>query len=202
MVRELPVEPIVPGLATLPIKVLLALGEDATEGDRQSIFNLPAAAAAFLGDWSRIRTVLNVRIWAPGWNDDQLRSYVNAAGQKASSRELPKDTLRASSLLGLHEVDGERDETVRYEIVHCVSSIGSNQRGDPLLFLGFGRHRMLSPGTLRDALVRCGTRLLILHSLGHHHRGDSAERLAEFIAGAGGPAVLVVADDGAHDVDA
>jgi len=193
MVRELPVEPIVPALATLPIKVLLALGEAATESDRRPIFNLPAAAAAFLGDWSRIRTVLNLRIWAPGWNDDQLRSYVNAAGQKASSRELPKDTLRASSLLGLH---------VRYEIVHCISSIGRNHDGDPLLFLGFGRHRMLSPGTLRDALVRCGTRLLILHSLGHHHRGDSTERLAEFIAGAGGPAVLVVADDGAHDVDA
>src|SRR5258707_3134594 len=93
MVRELPVEPIVPALATLPIKVLLALGEAATESDRRPIFNLPAAAAAFLGDWSRIRTVLNLRIWAPGWNDDQLRSYVNAAGQKASSRELPKDTF-------------------------------------------------------------------------------------------------------------
>jgi esterase/lipase superfamily enzyme len=193
MVRELPVEPIVPALATLPIKVLLALGKAATEGDRQSIFNLPAAAAEFLGDWSRIRTVLNLRIWAPGWNDDQLRSYVNAAGQTASSRKPSNDTLRASSLLGLH---------VRYDIVHCISSIGNNYDGDPLLFLGFGRHRMMSPGTLRDALVRCGTRLLILHSLGSHNRGDSTERLAEFIGGAGGPAVLVVADDGTHDVDA
>ena len=71
------------------------------------------------------------------------------------------------------------------------------------MFLGLGWHLTLRPGTLRGlALVRCGARLLILQSLGYHHKGDGAERMAELVAGAGGPAVLVVADDGTHDANA
>jgi esterase/lipase superfamily enzyme len=203
MVRKLPVEPFVPELDTLPVNVLLALGKGATRGDHQSIFNLPATAAALLGDWSRVRTVLNLRIWAPEWDADRFRSYLGEAGRNASSRDLPDDTWRESTFLGLPDVDGgEEEETAQYEIVHCISDIGQNFDGDPFLFLGVGRHQILAAGTLRDALVRSGTRLLILHSLGSHIERDSAERLAELVVAAGGPTVLIVAEEGGRNLDA
>jgi esterase/lipase superfamily enzyme len=201
MIHKLPVEPIVPGLATLPVNVLLALGEDATPRDPQSIFNLPARAAALLGDWSSVRTVLNLRIWAPKWDADHFRSYLGEAA-KASPGDLPDDTWRASSFLGLPDVDTpERDETTHYEIVHCISDIGKNFDGDSLFSPGAG-HRTLAPGALRDVLVRSGTRLLILQSSGRHITGDVTQRLAEFVAGAGGPAVLVVWEGDGRSLDA
>jgi hypothetical protein len=223
MIRELPVKPVVAPLATLPINVLLAVGEHMVEDNRQRLLN--RMATALLGDWSRINTVLNLHIWTPG-SDEEPRSGSLAKPGTSHTRELPDDVVRTSRFIGLPDSDdGKPDETVRYDVVHCISRIGIRRRGepyddpvgrydypypdwsydpvwsydypypvgsyeDPEMSLGFD----LSPGTLRDALVRCGARLLILQSLGDRHIGKSAERLAEFVAGAGGPAVLVVAD--------
>src|SRR5262249_24345076 len=141
------------------------------------------------------------------------------------TRELSDDVVRTSRFIGLPDSDdGKPDEAIRYDVVHCISRIGSSFRGgpynvyrydypdpvgsyedpvwsydypypvgsyeDPGMSLVFD----LSWGTLRDALGGCGARLLILQSLGARHIGKREERLAEFVAGAGGPAVLVVAD--------
>jgi hypothetical protein len=212
MIRKLPVKPVVAALTTLPINVLLAVGEHMVAGNRQPLFNRMDTAAALLGDWSRIPTVLNLHIWTPG-PDEERRSGSLAEAGPSYTREAPDDVVRTSRFLGLpNSDDGKPDETVRYDVVHCISTIGISRTGgshedaagsyqdpvgsyeDPVMFLGFGRHAWLSPGTLRDALVRCGARLFILQSLGDRHIGKSAERLARFVAGAGGPAVLVVAD--------
>jgi hypothetical protein len=214
MIRELPVKPVVAALATLPINVLLAVGEHMVAGKRQPLFNRMDTAAALLGDWSRTHAVLNLHIWTPG-SDEERRSGSIAETGTPYTHEPPDDVVRTSRFVGLPDSDDDKpDETVRYDVVHCISSIGIGFCGepyddpvwaydypypvgsyeDPVMFLGFGRHAWLTPGTLRDALVRCGARLLILQSLGDRHIGKSEERLAEFVAGAGGPAVLVVAD--------
>jgi hypothetical protein len=197
MIRELPVKPVVPALETLPVNVLLAIGEHMVAGKRQPLFDRTKAAAALL-DWPRTRAVLTPHIWAP--SPDAPRRAVRARARKVSARDLADDLVRTPRFLGLKRDGGKPNDASRYDIVHCVSHIGRNYDGDPLMFLGVDL--TLSPGMLRDALVRCGTRLLILQSLGYHHRGDCTEQLAEFVAGAGGPAVLVVPDDETRKAEA
>src|SRR5262249_25822542 len=210
MIRELPVKPVVAPLATLPINVLLAVAEDMVEDNRQRLLN--RMAAALLGDWSRINTVLNLHIWTPG-SDEEPRSGSLAKPGTSYTRELSDDVVRTSRFIGLPDSDdGKPDEAIRYDVVHCISRIGSSFRGGPynvypsdypdpagLYELPFCSYNYpypvgsyeyplmslgsdISRGTLRAALVRCGAHPLTLQALRPRHIGKREERLAEFVA--------------------
>jgi len=206
-IRELPVEPIVPGLTTLPINLLIALSSGAME-EHRSVFPRLAAVSALLGDWPQTEAVLNLRIWGHNWNADYFRNavradhfdrYVREVVPEASSRDLLRAMLGAPSLLDVPGFNGEQSRReVRYEVVHIIGDFRlSSGRDHRLAMGGFGSQQM-APGALRDALVRSQTRLLILQA--HGSDFESADRLAEFVAAAGGPAVLVVQEEGAQDL--
>jgi hypothetical protein len=199
MTRKLFVKPIVAAApATLPVNVLLALPEASRA--IEPLFNLPGAVNSLLGDWHCAVKVMNPKVFAPAWNSNQFRDFLYRAQPAPSS--LPEtciEDLRAPSFLGLAgavPVLPATDEISSFAVVHCVSSVGRNYDGDSLLWVGSGQS--YPAGILRDALVRSGTRLLILQTPTRDNilnPLDVEQQLAEFIVGAGGPAVLIVAGD-------
>jgi esterase/lipase superfamily enzyme len=197
--RTLPVAPVVDALDRLPINVLLALGHSATRPDRKFLLNLPKVFSDIFGDVSRARRVFNLHVWAPTLDDPSAHKYLGDIAEHASQDENEHKTIRVErflDLLGKYQYD-QHVAIAPYEIVHCIGICGSTSRGEPLLFLG--DKQVLQAGILRDALVRYRTRLLILHELGGFREGDVTDRFASFVAGAGGPAVLVVGDDQSAD---
>ena len=198
MIRRLPVKPIVAAQVTkLPVKVLVALPELTSQRSGESFFNLPGAVNAELGEWRGALKVMIPKIWAPGWTPTQLHYFLDNAPPPLSS--LPTN---------FSEVFGTSNfEFTGYAVVHCVGTL--SDRGNPR-FDDDPRFtvadKSYSAGALRDALVRSHTRLLILETLeststtlwrteDSSTRMVRAKRLAEFIVGAGGPAVLIITGD-------
>jgi esterase/lipase superfamily enzyme len=204
-IRELPVEPIGPGLTSLPINLLIALGSGAMLRD-QSDFTRLAPVSALLNDWPQSEAVLNLKIWGRNWDPDYFQKavpadhfhrYMREVVWEASSLDL---LFGASSFLDVPGFNGGRGRReFGYEVVHFIGDIRLASGGDPHLDMGDWSQQM-GPGALRDALVRSQTRLLILQASGSNF--ESADRFAEFVAGAGGPAVLVVQEEGAQDLGA
>jgi esterase/lipase superfamily enzyme len=173
MIRESLGRPVV-GMepVELPLKILQAIGKDATTRWKQPLFDVLAAAEALLGSRDNVERVLRPKIWASDWKPEQFPEH------------------RLPDFLGIAGDVGSEKVQQAFDVIHCICGFGSSPLGDPLLSLG----RLIQTGMLRDALVEAGTRLLILQSF--EDRPDSrllSERMAEFIVGAGGPTVLVVA---------
>jgi hypothetical protein len=157
----------------LPLKILLALGHDATAFWKEPLFNLLVTAEALLVSRDNVESVLRPKIWAGEWKPEQFSEH------------------RSPDFLGIAGAVRSKNLSQTFDVVHCICEFGGNS-DDP--FLSLGRGGSIHTGMLRDALVEARTRLLILQSLEKHlNRGLSSERMAEFIVGAGGPTVLVVA---------
>src|SRR3954465_5946011 len=148
MIRELPVASVVPPLETLPVNVLLAVGEHFVAGRRKPLVDATATAEVLVGPWSNFDTVVNLHVW-DAMADDPMA--VPAARSNRIARTLRFLDLPAA------------DERARYEIVHCIGGGGGEMSGssgrDPYVHFGTGEHMTLRAGALRDALVRARTRL-------------------------------------------
>ncbi len=91
--------PVTPVLASIPVKLPLNILLAVPDSD-PSIwrFNLPAEVFTLIGrysDWKRVTKVMNPRIWAPDWNEDQLRDFVTTP---FDNFQLPLEKLRLESL--------------------------------------------------------------------------------------------------------
>ena len=78
--HEINVTPVVArNLIDLPLNILLALPDYATEVPSAAPFNLPAAINYLVGrqrGWDVAVKVLRPHVWAPGWDDRQLHEFV------------------------------------------------------------------------------------------------------------------------------
>ena len=177
--------------AQLPVRVLLTLPDYITSGQRPPLFNVPAAVSRLLGrqGWKVAERVMPPQVWAPGWNPEQLRTFVTTPflGTPWAFPEVNVENFRSSKF-----PDGE------HEIIHFIGFV-STGRGYPAIHLLDNPFGMQS-GALRDALVRAQTRLLILQVPSEQY--SNAARLATFVVGGGGPAVLVVQSGRVPDYNA
>jgi hypothetical protein len=196
LIHRVPVRPVLAREpAKMPLHVLLALPGYVTSNPDAHPFNMPGAIGQLLGHfgWDRAVRILRPHIWAPGWNAEQLRDFV----QSAPAPPLPAfggmeiESWRASAFPERPLPSGPSEAAAgNFDIVHVHAAFARTwPHGDPALGLHAASPQTggLLAGTLRDALVAVGTRLLILQVLA----SDPVD-LAEFVAGGGGPAVLTV----------
>jgi hypothetical protein len=219
--QVLPVSPVLASVPLeMPVNILLALPEYMTrdpQAPRNEVlqfiiagqpipehigrnphtagFNLPAAVARLFRrfGWESAVKVLNPHIWAPGWDDNQLRAFVMAPSPFNETwplPDLPVESLRVPDFPGSGALaDIYQPNYPQFDIIHFSGYIVKGD-SNPALYVEGWAMRGMSAGALRDALVAARTRLLILHvPVEQFH---DAERLAECIVGGGGPAVLVV----------
>jgi hypothetical protein len=184
--REVPV--------TFPVRVLLALPDYVTDDPGALWFNVPGAVGRLLGRWGpdRAAAVISSRIWAPGWTDEQLRRFVTSPFLDRPSlfASAALEEWRAPQFPGLQTLsDPAAANYPAYDIVHAAGLV--ELRGiDPVLVTGRSGGAELRPGALRDAMVAARTRLLILQVQSSGF--DDTARLADLVAGGGGPAVVAV----------
>lgn len=182
-------------LVLMPLNVMLAIPPYLTSNSNAPIYNLVAGMNQFLGhdvEWDRRTKVLKPRIWAPGWSDEQLQQFVEPSFVEIAQTapENLAEELRSTEFLSATSSTGlEQSDQVAHEIVHFIGYVGM-LAADPVLDLG---NEQIGPGTLRDKLLAGDTRLFILQV--PIDQFGTARRLAETIAGSGGPAVLVVVGD-------
>ena len=151
----------------------------------QQPFNLPSTIDLWLGSygWESMQDVMRLKVWAPGWNDDQLRDF--ARPWLARGGDL--DKLRALSfpLPPPRRGTGTKTPAPRYDIVHFVGKVSA----EPSLSLEVGR-AMLPATALAEALQATRTRLLILQV---DAATAAAGELGRIVCMEGGPPVLSVA---------
>ncbi len=192
----LPVKPAVAAVpARMPLRIMLALPDNVAVEGEVPIFNVPGAVAALLGrfGWERAVKILSPVVWAPGWDDSQLEEFVKAPllGNPWPFPEVSAPNLRASEFPGHGALaDLGQPDYPQYDVIHVVGHVES-PAGDPVLRLASTGRGLLPSGILRDALVAARTRLLILHV--PLSESEDAARLAQLVAGGGGPAALSVA---------
>jgi len=182
-VNELPVPaPLAEEPAQLPVRVLLALPDYVTSAKGPPLFNVPAAVLRLLGRqvWNVAEKVMVPKVWAPGWNLEQLRAFV----------ATPLLGLASS---GFHGVDVDNLRSAKFpdgvhEIIHFIGFVSTGRKYPAIHLINnpFG----MQSGAFRDVLVRAQTRLLILQVPSEQY--SNATRLATFVVGGGGPTVLVV----------
>src|SRR2546423_3025904 len=184
----------------LPLDILLALPDYITRDMAAPRFNLCGAVSRLLGraGWESASQVLNPRVWSPGWDEEQLRSFATS------------DFLTRPELLRAVWVEGLRAETFPlrlldaasalplYDIVHFVGRVESRDN-DPALVVSDGQGQALRAGVLRDSLVASQTRFLILQV--PLPQLEEASRLAETVTTGGGPVTLVATGREAGAVD-
>lgn len=188
---SLSIQPIVSSrIATLPFRVLLAIPPYISSRRNAPVYNLIGDMNLFLGssvEWERKIKVIQPQIWAPSWNQSQLKRFISpgftAAGHKLPTGLVGNLRVKDFPLLG------NRYHKAQYEIVHFIGYV-SLEDSEPALHLEHKRVSKLRPGALRDVLVDADARLFILQVPVAQY--SEAMRLAETITGAGGPAVLVV----------
>ncbi|HUQ30733.1 MAG TPA: hypothetical protein VM095_01380 [Pyrinomonadaceae bacterium] len=198
----------------LPINALLMLPDYITRVLGLP-FNLPGAVNKLMGGsgWETAIKVMRPRVWAPGWNDQQLRSFVTAPfGDNA--RAFPESAvadLRETAFPGLkHASDIPGSPNNHYEIVHISGEFSHDTSSkEPYLFLNdesgvelpyFNNNNNLFAGLLRDALSAARTRLLVLQT-NNQWGVAAAAGMARFVVGAGGPCVLTVSGGNKASLD-
>lgn len=200
----------------LPVRVLLAIPENAEEDFDPAPYNVLEAIDRLMGSrgWERAVKVMKPSVWAPGWDDEKLRRVFGSAFDVSGRRIPPEvlDGLRVEHFpASPSRVKMRFWSRPRFDVVHFTGAAPWWIPDDACLALkreekSWGssedllKGRAMQAGELRDALVWCGTRLLILHT--RPADADGAERLAGYVAGGGGPAVIVVAGDDAETLDA
>jgi hypothetical protein len=202
-IQRLAVRPVLAGVPVdLPLQVMLAFGEHRDVYG----FNLPAASALLLGrfNWERAVRVLSPHVWAPGWNEERFRAYLQrpVLGERWPFGDELAESLRAPGFLpspfrGFREGPSLRLDIVQIEVTVTPIELSTEPYNEPYLDLSPGAThryddfltgRAFRAGAFRDALVGAQTRLLIYHSWPN----SNSNRLAELIVGAGGPAVITV----------
>jgi CHAT domain len=187
-IEEAPVE--------LPLRILLALPRYVTDDPAATVFNLPGAIGRLLGRAGADRAirVLMPQVWAPGFSAKQLRKFATSPflDRPGIFDQFNIEGWRVRDSPGTGFLGAPSGSpVVACDVVQFAGRV-EMPAGEPLLLTGVspGGGR-LRPGALRDALVAARTRLLVLGVPGSDFR--SAVRLADIIAGGGGPAVVIVA---------
>jgi hypothetical protein len=218
---ELPVRPALADVPMkLPVNVLLVLPKSDGITRVSGVFNLPAAINEVLGreSWDQAVRVLNPRIEAPGWSEEQfLRSFSEPIGKKGrtlSAKRLKELRVDESPF---QYFSGVRQPPLEYAIRHLTGVFASESRSrarNPLFdlfrFSQFARalERLGLPDKELLALNRehvnaalgiGEVRLMIIET--NQQRNSSARRLARHIVELGGPAVLVVVSEDQRSVD-
>jgi hypothetical protein len=177
---------------TMPLRILLALAPRQTPAQTWA-FNVLAAWNQLLGHfgWDRANRIMKPAIWAPDWTVERFYRFVRDAGID-EARAAP---LRTNDFLGTALLTRPRASD-RHDVVHFVGEVFSQGSEDLPILLPVqiaddeeAPVPVLGPGSLRDALIDFGTRLMILQVSTSR---PLALRLAEFVTLSGGPAVLVV----------
>ena len=156
--------PLVP--VTMPLHVLLALPDYVTRDPAAPIFNLPATIADLLGQfgWERATKIVQPRIWAPGWTDDDIMRF--ATSSFSSHPELfkgvPLRTLRLAAFPRAASTTKRPEQTpASHNIIHFIGHVEWNN-GDRTLRISDKLNEWAhAPGLGKD-LFAVGTRLLIL----------------------------------------
>src|SRR5450759_3294387 len=136
---ELPVKPALADIPmTLPVNVLLFLPESDGITPISGVFNLPAAVNELLGKegWNRAIKVMNARILAPGWTEDQFRkTFFVPSGTK--ERSLSFNQIAALRVERSPEAfGGTTQPAFQYAIRHYTGGYGREVRSSehyPLL---------------------------------------------------------------------
>jgi len=204
----------------LPVNVLLVLPRSGGNTAVPEVFNLPAAINEVLGrpGWDQAVKVLNPRIEAPGWTDDQfLRSFSHPFGRKGRTlsteqlRELRTDDSPSQYFSSAPQ------RRLEFAIRHFTGGFASGSRSgarNPFFDL-------LSSSRITRYLERFGipdrfplslnreqvnavlgigeVRLMIIET--DQRRRFRARRLARHIVTLGAPAVLVVAAEDQRSQD-
>jgi hypothetical protein len=202
----------------LPINILLALPPILTQSAGSRLFDHPGLFAQLLGrfGWEHSTNVCHPRVWAPAWDDEQVVRFF--FGRPAAPPESSPENLRETAPPWQRELrtGWQQPSGPEYDIIHFVldarqfASLLAREPGfvpeaqgpDPVAEAS----RAFRAGALRDVLVGSQTRLLILHASDENTGPDriraqtQALSLAAYIAGGGGPAVLVVLGSG-KDLD-
>jgi hypothetical protein len=188
----------------LPLRILVALPQYITDDPAAPVFNLPGAIGRLLGraGAERATRVLMPRVWAPGFTAQQLRRFATSPflDRPGIFEPIDIEAWRVPDFpsIGFVGVPSAFPVAV-YDVVQFAGRVEMSA-GEPQLLIGVGPGGCRSgPGALRDALVAARTRLLILGVPGADFQ--SAVRLADFVAGGGGPAVVVVAGRDAGTVN-
>jgi hypothetical protein len=188
----------------MPINIQLALPDYVTSEAENHIFNVPAAINELMGSsgWRVATRVMKPRVWAPGWDNKQLREFVTRpfGSKERSFPERALRGLRARDFPGLRSLSNPNKQNYpEYEIIHFVG--GTDWGHDLSLNVGANYH--LTFGALRDGLYAARTRLLIIQdeATENDYYRDRVARLARYIVGSGGPVVLVVSGSDAADID-
>lgn len=198
--QMLPVKPILANAPLrMPVQLLWALTNSISSAEHAQIFNVARGLNNLLGHFGgeRAAKIFNLKVWAPEWNESDLGNLLafNAVFNVSPNvllKSLPAgDFPGAAALLGLNQ-----GTSPRYDIIHLVGSV--EVREDDLV-LNLGLDALLTPGALRDALVASKTRLLIFQITSV--QAEYSKRLAQFIVGSGGPAVLCVSAEERVTVD-
>lgn len=214
--QPLPLPHVINYPVELPINVLLALPDYVGEEHEPPPFNLLGVINHLMGSagWEQAMKVVRPHVWAPEWDDERLQKFFDAPfGEKG--RAVPGmdyEEMRVKDFPGSRgDVDIFSWSEPHFEIIHFIGAVPSwfyfeeshlqlsgeeGRYGSNVIVSG----RAMSAGKLRDALVMSHTRLLILEV--NKRFEESAIKLARYVGGGGGPAVLVVAGGDATTLDA
>ena len=179
-----------------PFHLVLAIPKSATR-EGLPLFSPFHAINQLLGPFKTANKLLDAKIWAPTLNPKLFARFVGLPYpyKQWPSPDIETESLRATEFLEpADDFVRPGDAPAHWPIVHFVGRVNDAPNGEPILQSEFfGDSGSYAPGALRDALVACGSRLFILQCLTFDL--TRANQLAEWIAGGGGPAVLVVAID-------
>jgi hypothetical protein len=218
---ELPVKPALADVPMmLPVNVLLVLPESNRTSAISRVFNLPGAINEILGGpgWDEAVKIMNARIFAPGWNMEQIAERFSASfgrkGRGLSFEQLAQLRVDEDSLEG---PGGARRPPLPYAIRHFTGNYVGDVRPSknyPLLNLyrmsrlarmlerlGVTNRPLVSLyGRYVYARIAVGeTRLLIVQT--DKELRPTATQFARRIVAQGGPAMLIVDADNQVSVD-
>lgn len=192
---EVPVE--------MPLNILLALPEYVTRDPAAPVFNLPGAIALLLGQlgWERASKILNLRIWAPGWNDAGLERFVTSAflDHPELFRGAPAAGLRVSDFPDI--ADARPPSTpglTRFDIIHFTGHVEWKD-GERALKVTESDDEWMDARSVASAFGATRTRLVILQVPSRHF--ENAVGLSKEVVDRQVPAVVVVASRNAAAVN-
>jgi CHAT domain len=192
-IHSLPIHSLVAVRAARPpFRFLLAIAGTATE--EMPLFCPLYTVSQLLGPWQVAQKLIDVRIWAPQWSNQELLKFVSGPFPAGlwPFEDVPVEHLREERFLRSSGSRISARNMALWSIVHFVGKVQADSLGEPCLtgpFFG-KTGGSCTAGMLRDRLVFCGTRLFILQC--SEDELTLANQLAEWVAGGGGPSILVV----------
>jgi hypothetical protein len=177
-----------------PYYTLVAFPEYVTAGQATELFSVPGMLWELFHGSRRAHTLFQPRVWAPGWSDQELVTYLTSPFPEYPwpfPDRRPAELRVGSFLEPAEGYSAKWFKPPCYDMVLVVSRIESSQAGRLRLDDSV---RRWNAEDLSKKLGECRTRLLVLVCL----QPGEWERACDFgrqIGQSGGPAVLVVAGE-------